>query len=104
MAFDTPYPKPVWLIVFLQDGCPACHEAKPHVEALKAKYPVRVMIIERYLNRSDAKFPGVDWLPSATPAYALVERNGRESHLLRKRVGPMALQELERWVGLELLT
>lgn len=104
MLFDEPYPKPIWLYVWMQDGCPACHEAKPHVEALKAKYPTRVMVIERYLNRSATKVPGIDWLPSATPAYALVDREGGESRLLRKRVGPMSLQELEKWIGLDLLT
>jgi hypothetical protein len=103
MPFGEPYPRPIWLIVFLQDGCGACTEAEPHLRALKAKYPLKIMIVERYLNRSDTKVPGIDWLPASTPAYALIDQDGPEKKLIRKRVGPMTLAQLEKFVSKEYL-
>lgn len=101
--FGAPLPRPVWLYVWKADGCYACEEAEPFLRALKVKYPLRVMVVERYINRSEQKVPGIDWLPSSTPAYALVDQNGAEKRLLRKRVGTMGLEELEKWIGPDFL-
>lgn len=79
---------PPKLYIVKQVGCGACAEAEPHIAAFARKYVGRIFVIPSY-GRSV-----LDWSPSATPAYALVD-GGR---IVKKHVGGMTLTEMERWI------
>lgn len=102
MEYGTPLPTPVWLYVFKSEGCMACLAAEPHLRKLKATYPLRVMVVELYLNRREWNILG--WTPTHTPGYALVERENGEKWLSKKRVGVMEFDELVEWIGKERLS
>lgn len=79
--------------VFMQMGCPACDAAKPHLLALRAKYPMRVFVIPKFTGSVHG------WSPSGTPGYAVVIGG----QLVATHVGTLTLKDLERLIGAEVL-
>lgn len=86
-------PTPI-LYVGVQTGCPACAAAEPEWHAFRARHPFSIFVIPLHLDRKEWAIHG--WTPSATPGYALVV-GGK---LVKKKVGTMTADELDRWTGL----
>ena len=100
MGLDTAQPPPLWLYVFEQYGCDACAEAQPHLARLRAKHPLRVIVIELHVDqRAWEDITG--WTPRFTPGYALIDREGSEKKLIKKATGTMTYDQLVDWIGKE---
>lgn len=98
-----PLPRVLWLYIYAQYGCEACAMAKPEIAKLKAKYPLKIIVVELHIDQREWT-ELLNWAPKYTPGYALVERDGESKRLLKKATGVMDLKHLENWIGLENLT
>lgn len=89
MTFLSPIPR---LYVYVQEGCPSCAEAEPHVARLVREHSLHVLVTVLHLDRKDWRI--LNWQPKYTPGYALVD----EGKIVNKHEGAMAYEELLSWI------
>jgi thioredoxin-like negative regulator of GroEL len=81
------------LYILTQSGCPACEEAKPAIDKLKAEHTTEILVVELHLDWYDWNVLG--WRPQETPGYALVV----DGKIARKTTGAMSFRQLTAWLA-----